>query len=192
MLRRLLLLPILLLLLPVSTALAGGGNYAFDGGTTRQQAQVKAALDISSFDWNLLPQQTVVHIGAYDVSHSTPGHVYLDGRLLSSGQFSWPTVMDEFAHQIDFFLLDGNRRALLQERLGATAWCYEVAGLGHSAYGCERFSSMVAWAYWPSHESSYRPKSKSDETAAMAPGDFRNLLGDLIGAPRVAFALKRR
>jgi hypothetical protein len=31
--------------------------------------------------------------------------------------------MDEFAHQIDYFLLDGPRRAILQEPLGAAAWC---------------------------------------------------------------------
>ncbi len=192
MLRRLLLLVSLGLLLPVSSALAAGGNYVFDGGTPRQQAQVRAALEISAFDWNLLPEQTVVHIGVYNVSHSAPGHVYLDGGLLSSGQFAWPTVMDEFAHQIDFFLLDRVRRMILQERLGVSAWCYEVGGLAHSGYGCERFSSMVAWAYWPSQASSYRPKSKSDETATMAAGEFRNLLGDLIGAPRVAYALKKR
>ena len=66
--------------------------------------------------------------------------------------------MDEYAHQVDFFVLDPSRRAVLQQRLGASAWCYEVSGLAHGANGCERFTSMVAWAYWPSKDNSYRPR----------------------------------
>jgi hypothetical protein len=47
---------------------------------------------------------------------------------------------------------------------------------------------MVAWAYWPTRESAYRPVSPRDETAAMAPAEFRQLLSSLVGAP---LALKR-
>nr|MDQ3067751.1 hypothetical protein [Actinomycetota bacterium] len=56
-------------------------------------------------------------------------------------------------------------------------------GLGHSAYGCERFSSMIAWAYWPSKDNSYRPESATDESAAMPALEFRLLLSALVGAP---------
>jgi hypothetical protein len=171
---------------------AAGGSYDFAGGTPRQQAQVRSALEASSFDWGIVPEKVTVHIGAYGVSHSTRGHVFLDGGLLDSGRFAWPTVMDEYAHQIDFFLLDPARRAVLQSRLGASAWCYETGGLGHAAYGCERFSSMVAWAFWPVKESSYRPTSRTDETAAMAAAEFRSLLADLIGTQRTIASVKRR
>jgi hypothetical protein len=56
-------------------------------------------------------------------------------------------------------LLDAGRRSLLQQRLGAAAWCYELGGLPHSAYGWERFTTMLAWAYWPDRTSSYRRAS---------------------------------
>ena len=173
----------LALLLPGS-ALAAGADVAFEGGSKNERAQVHAALAASSFDWSLVQQQVKVHIGPYGTSSSTPGHVWLDAGLLRTGKFGWGTVMDEFAHQVDYFVLDGPRRLILQNLLGAQAWCYEVSGLDHAAHGCERFSSMVAWAYWPSKENAYRPSSRTDESASMSATAFRSLLADLIGAPR--------
>ena len=170
------------LVLPAS-AMAGGGNYAFEGATPSEQATVRAALDASAFDWNIVPQRVTIHVGTIGASYATPGHVWLDRDLLAAGRFAWATVMDEYAHQVDFLVLDPLRRSILQQRLGASAWCYETAGLGHGAYGCERFSSMVAWAYWPSKQSSYRPLSPTDETAAMPAREFRLLLASLVGAP---------
>ena len=190
--RRFLFVLAVLFCLPTSSALAAGGDYVFEGGTPRQQAQVRSALDATAFDFGIVPQQVTVHVGTYGISHSTPAHVWLDGRLLDSGRFSWPTVVDEFAHQVDFFLLDGPRRAILQERLGASAWCYEVSDLGHGAYGCERLSSMVAWAYWPTKENVYRPTSAADESASMAPAEFRALLDSLLGLGAPRFATARR
>jgi hypothetical protein len=172
----------LALVLP-ATALAGGGNYAFDGALPAERATVKAALNASSFDWNLVPQRVTIHVGSVGASHATPGHIWLDRGLLASGRFAWATVMDEYAHQVDFLVLDSFHRSVLQQRLGASAWCYEIEGLSHSAYGCERFSSMVAWAYWPSKQNAYRPASPADETAAMPAAEFRQLLSSLVGAP---------
>jgi hypothetical protein len=167
-------------------AFARGGNYSFEGGTQAQRTQVKAALDASAFDWNLVPAQVTIHIGAYGVSHARPGHAYLDGGLLSAGKFSWATVQDEYAHQIDFFLFDSAIRSQLTAALGARDWCYGVAGLAHGDYGCERFSSTLVWSYWPSKSNAYKPGSASDESAAMAPAAFRRLMAELIGAPRSA------
>jgi hypothetical protein len=182
MIRRFAATVALALVLPAS-ALAGGGNYAFDGATPAERATVRAALNASSFDWGVVPQRVTIHVGAVGASHATPGHIWLDRDLLASGRFAWATVMDEYAHQVDFLVLDPLRRSILQQRLGASAWCYEVSGLGHGAYGCERFSSMVAWAYWPSRESSYRPMSATDESASMPARDFRQLLAALVGVP---------
>ena len=173
----------LALVLPAS-ALAGGGNYGFDGATPAERATVRAALNASAFDWSLVPQRVTIHVGDVGTSHSRPGHIWLDRGLLATGRFAWATVMDEYAHQVDFSLLDPFRRSILQQRLGASAWCYEVAGLAHGSYGCERFASMVAWAYWPSRESSYRPRTANDESAAMPAAEFRRLLSSLVGAPR--------
>ena len=191
MLRRLAAVIAAAVVLPAS-AHAAGGDYVFEGASAKERATVRAALNASSFDWGVVPKQVTVHVGAYGVSRSTPGHLWLDRGLLASGRFAWATVMDEYAHQIDFFVLDPARRALLQRKLGASAWCYEVAGLDHSAHGCERFASMVAWAYWPSKDNAYRPASPADESAAMPAGEFRSLLSTVVGMPTPVSALIQR
>jgi hypothetical protein len=182
MLRRFAATVLTALVLPAG-ALAGGGDYSFVGATPAERATVRAALNASSFDWGIVPRRVTIHIGSVGASHATPGHIWLDRGLIAAGRFAWATVMDEYAHQVDFLVLDPLRRSILQQRLGAKAWCYEVAGLGHGAYGCERFSSMVAWAYWPSQENSYRPDSARDESAAMPAHEFRQLLTALVGVP---------
>lgn len=175
-----------------AAAQAAGGDYVFAGASATERSTVRAALNASSFDWGVVPKQVTIHVGRYGVSHSTPGNVWLDRGLLASGRFAWATVMDEYAHQVDFFVLDPTRRALLQQRLGASAWCYEVSGLAHGAHGCERFASMVAWAYWPSKDNAYRPDSPADESAAMPPGEFRTLLSTVVGMPTPVSALIQR
>ncbi|HUH15686.1 MAG TPA: hypothetical protein VML35_07365 [Gaiellaceae bacterium] len=182
MLRRLAATVAAALVLPAS-ALAAGGDYVFENATPAERSTVRAALNASSFDWGIVPKQVTIHVGPYGTSHATPGHIWLDRGLLKAGRFAWATVMDEYAHQVDFFVLDPERRALLQQRLGGAAWCYELPGVGHTANGCERFASMIAWAYWPVKENSYRPESASDESAAMPALQFRLLLSALVGAP---------
>jgi hypothetical protein len=182
MIRRFAATVVAALALPAS-ALAGGGDYVVRGATPAERATVRAALEASAFDWGIVRERITIHVGRVGVSHARPGHIYLDRALLATGRFAWPTIMDEYAHQVDFFVLGAEQRAQLQERLGARAWCYEVDALGHAAYGCERFSSMLAWAYWPSRHSAYRPRTGADETAAMPAGEFRQLLSTLVGAP---------
>jgi hypothetical protein len=169
-------------------AFAGGGSYAFAGGSATEQATVHAALDGSSFDWSLIPQTITVHVGAYGDSYSTYGNVFLDATLLDSGRFSWGVVQHEFAHQVDFFLLDDAKRALLQQQLGGMDWCYTITGLAHAQHGCERFASELAWAYWPSADNSMRPSATNDEAGAMPVAAFRALLAELLGIPSVAAA----
>jgi hypothetical protein len=165
------------------TARAAGGNYRFDGGTAFQRAQVRQALNASSFNWNRVRAQVTIHIVRGQVSQSLPGEIWLDGDLLDSGRFAWATVQDEYAHQVDYFLFTPEIRAQLQAALGAKAWCYEdLTVRAHGDQGCERFSSVLPWAYWQSSDNAYRPTSKADESAAMAPAKFRALLRSLIGA----------
>lgn len=184
MIRGLTLLFCLLALAVPGRAAAAGGDYRFEGATPAERASVRRALDASRFDWGIVPQRVTIHVGSYGVSRATPGHVWLDRGLLAAGRFAWATVMDEYAHQVDFFVLDRSQRSVLQTALGASAWCYEVAGLPHGAHGCERFSSMIAWAYWPSEHNSYRPSSARDESAAMPAAEFRSLMSTLVGAKR--------
>jgi len=167
------------------SALAGGGSYAFSGGTAKEQATVHSALEASSFSWSLIPSTITIHIGAYGDSYSTYGQVYLDASLLDSGRFAWGVVQHEMGHQVDFFLFDDTKRAQLEQLLGGKDWCYSIAGLKHSDYGCERFASELAWAYWPSPDNSMKPSSPTDEAGAIPVAQFRALLTQLIGAPVV-------
>src|SRR5439155_15995565 len=131
-------------------------------------------------------------------TEATPGNIWLDANLLDAGVFSWGTIQHEYAHEVDFFLLDDAKRQLLLGTLGGKDWCYSVLGLAHAQYGCERFASTLAWAYWPSSVNSMKPTSAADESAAMAPSKFRALLAALIGAPNTvqpavtAYAPKRQ
>ena len=170
------------------SALAGGGSFAFSGGTAKEQATVHSALEVSSFDWSLIPSTIQIHIGAFGDSYSTYGHVYLDAALLDSGRFSWGVVQHELGHQVDFFLFDDAKRAQLLQLLGGKDWCYSVAGLEHSDYGCERFASTLAWAYWQSPDNSMKPNGPKDEAGFVAAAQFRAVLTQLIGAPVVTQA----
>jgi hypothetical protein len=177
-----------LTLLAVSWALAAGaqaagGTYTFAGGTPREQATVRQALNASSFDWGLVPGTVTIHLVHGQDSYATPGDIWLDADLVDSGRFGWATIQHEFAHQVDFFLLDDAKRAVLGSALQTTDWCYGVQGLQHAQYGCERFASLVSWAYWQTPDNALRPTSATDEAGAMAPAAFRALLATLISAP---------
>ena len=159
------------------TALAKGGGYAFDGGTPAEQAQVRAALTASSFDFSVVPSTVTVHIAPGADSRATPGQVWLDADLLDAGSFSWGVVQHEFAHQVDFLVLDAGARATLQATLGGTAWC---SGAAHAELGCERFADLLAWAYWQSPDNVMQPDSASPVT----PAAFRALVSRLLPVRR--------
>lgn len=163
---------------------AGGGSYTFDGGTEAQQRQVVRGLEASAFPWSVVPATITIHVARGTGSFSRPGHVWLDAALLDAGSFSWAIVQDEYAHQVDFFLFDSSIRQRLTTALGAAAWCRETPGLAHDRYGCERFTSTLVWAYWQSPSNAYRPLSKRDESAAMAPARFRALMAELLASVR--------
>lgn len=162
-------------------AQAAGGNYVVDGGTAKQRAQVKAALNASSFNWSLVPAKIKIHVAPVGQSHAFPGEIWIDSQLLNAGRFSWGVVQHEYAHQVDFFLLNPTTRSQLATLLGGKAWCWETPGHRHDEYGCERFASTLAWAYWPAKESAMRPDSRASESAAMAPARFRALLAQMLG-----------
>jgi hypothetical protein len=171
MLTRLLLVAVASLALAPS-ALAQGGNYVFDGGTRAEQSQVRAALDVSSFDFSVVPGPVTIHVVRGIVPEATPGQIWLDANLLDTGRFAWGVVQHEYGHQVDFALLDDSRRAQLQALVGGTAWC---SGAPHDKLSCERFANLISWAYWQSPDNVMKPADGD-----VAPAAFRAVLAQIL------------
>ena len=57
-------------------------------------------------------------------SEAVPGKIFLDPGLLDSGEFAWGVVQHEYAHLVDFALLNDATRARLDGALGGSVWCY--------------------------------------------------------------------
>ncbi len=158
-------------------AFASGGNYAFDGGTKAEQTQVTAALNVSAFPWGIVPGPVVIHIQRNVGSSATPNQIWLDANLLDAGRFSWGVVQHEYAHQVDFALLDTATRAQLHSILGGTAWSGPE---GHASLDCERFADLVAWSYWGSGDNVMKPLSTQDEGGQVTPAVFRAALAAIL------------
>lgn len=171
-------------LVSASPARAVGGEVVFAGGTSSQRMTVLRALEVSRFNWDLVPAQIRIHIAAGQPSHAARGEIWLDADVLDTGTFAWGLVQHEYAHQVDFFLLDDADRTFLTEKLGVAAWCFEEAGEQHNELGCERFASTLAWAYWSSPLNCVRPEHAGDEAAAQPPSQFRALVSKLIASKR--------
>ena len=163
-------------------ASAAGGTYVFEGGTERERAHVRAALEASAFPWDLVPATIRIHVAPGLTTEAAPGEIWLDSRLVAAGRFAWAHIQHEYAHQVDFFLLGARERAHLNRLLGTRVWCGGAGHLAHHLYGCERFASTLAWAYWPSKDNALRPGRKGVESAAVAPAQFRATLASLIAA----------
>jgi hypothetical protein len=163
-------------------AFAAGGNYAFDGGSKGEQAQVTSALDASAFPWGIVPGPVVIHIAHGVSSAASPNQIWLDADLLDAGTFSWGVVQHEYAHQVDFALLTPDTRAELHAVLGGSAWC--SAGEGHASLDCESFADLVAWSYWQSADNVMKPQSATDEGGQVSPATFRSVLAAILpGVP---------
>ena len=174
---------ILSLVVPVPGNARPTGGYLFDGGSRAERETVTSALNASMFDWSRVPGPITIHIVRGGPSRAIPHEIWLDANLLDAGQFSWGTVQHEYAHQVDFLLLDDEQRATLLRELGGKDWCYGVPGLRHEQYGCERFASTLAWSYWRSPNNALKPAAPQDESGAMAPAKFRKLVSALVGLP---------
>ena len=173
----------LITLAVTGTARAAGGNYTFASGTAAEQQEVRNALEASSFPWGVVPRQIVIRIAPGLPSEATPGEIWLDANLVDSGVFSWGLIQHEYAHQVDFLLLGDWTRQALTSVLGARTWCWGAGPqLEHAQYGCERFASTLAWAFWPSRDNVLAPSAADDESAALAPARFKQLLGAVLRA----------
>ncbi len=158
---RIALISVLAALALTGSAQAAGGNYIFEGGNAQARTAVKAALDASSFDWDIVPVEVTIHIQRGVRPHSTVGEIWLDPRLLASGRFAWGIVQHEYAHQVAWFAFDKTERTKLTRALGGKDWWYEKPGLAHDDHACERFAATLAYAYWPSSANSEKPEART-------------------------------
>jgi hypothetical protein len=165
-------------------AFASGGNYTIVGGTTHEQAQVHSALDASAFPWGIVPGQVAIHIVKCGSSYASPGEIWLDARMLDAGRFSWGVVQHEYAHQVDFSVLDDSIRAQLATLLRGDSWAPPSMTEGHAQADAERFADLVSWAYWQSSDNIMKPAGASDEGGNVDPVAFRSALASLL--PQVA------
>jgi hypothetical protein len=161
-------------------ARAVGGDYVFVGGSEAARSEVRAALDASRFDWGLVQQEITIRITNCGCAGADPGEIILDEEVLTDPRFgpkyAWGIVQHEYAHQVDFFLLDDRDRRRVQDWLGGSDWCYEDPDVGHDDHACERFASSLAWAYWARH----RRNIMAAHTAVTA-AEFREILPRLLG-----------
>jgi hypothetical protein len=168
------------------TADAAGGNYVFAGGSEQAREQVRAALEASRFDWNLVSQEITIRITRCGCAGAKPGVIVLDEDVLVNPahgkRYAWGIVQHEYAHQVDFFLFGPGERARVKRLLGGKDWCYEVPGVGHDDHGCERFAITLAWAYWRSADNIQRPDWAG--AARVKPTQFRRVLSGLLAAPQ--------
>ena len=161
-------------------AKAVGGHYAFVGGSDAARAAVHSALDASRFDWDLVEQEITIRITDCGCAGANPGEIILDEEVLTDLRFgpkyAWGIVQHEYAHQVDFFLLDARDRRRVRQWLGGSDWCYEDPDVDHDDHACERFASSLAWAYWA------RPRRNimAVHTAVTA-AEFREVLPRLLG-----------
>jgi hypothetical protein len=169
-------------------AFAGGGNYVFEGGSLEAQAQVRAALDRSAFDWDIVPGPVTIRITNCGCAGSKPGEIVLDELELTSSplgrRYAWGVVQHEYAHQVDYFVLSHTAREWFTRRFGGGAWCYEVRGLAHDDYSCERFATLVAWAYWRSPENVQRPDWRPAGAPRIRRYRVRSFVARLLTAAR--------
>jgi hypothetical protein len=120
-----------------------------------------------------VPGPVVVHIQRDVESSAAPNQIWLDANLLDAGRFSWGVVQHEYAHQVDFALLDTATRAQLHTLLGGITWS---GAEGHASLDCERFADLVAWSYWSQPDNVMKPLSVQDEGGQVTPAVFRAAL----------------
>jgi hypothetical protein len=161
-------------------AKAVGGHYVFAGGSDGARDAVRAALDASRFDWDLVEQEITIRIIDCGCAGANPGESILDEKVLTDPRFgpkyAWGIVQHEYAHQVGFYLLDARARRRVQQWLGGSDWCYEDPDVDHDDHACERFASSLAWAYWARH----RRNIMVVHTAVTA-AEFREVPPKLLG-----------
>ena len=167
------------------TAQAAGGDYVIEGGSPKARETVQAALETSRFDFDRVPSRITIKITNCGCAGARAGLIVLDEKVITDtslgARYSWGLIQHEYAHQIDYFLLQDHDRVAVRRALGGKAWCYERDGLSHDANACERFADVVSWAFWPSLDNVLREDAKvfaPNFTAKEARAFVNRLLAD--------------
>ena len=127
---------------------------------------------------------------AYGTSSATPGHVWLDRGLLASGRFAWATVMDEYAHQVDFFVLDS--RAPRTAPAAARRQRLVLRGLGPRTRSprlrAVRLDGRVGLLALEAQRVPARRRPPTSRRPCR-PREFRSLVSAVVGMPTPVSAL---
>jgi hypothetical protein len=159
---------------------AVGGHYVFAGGSDAARAAVSSALEASRFDWDLVEQEITIRITDCGCAGASPGEIILDEEVLTDPRFgpkyAWGIVQHEYAHQVDFFLLDARRPPPCPGMARRLRLVLRRPDVDHDDHACERFASSLAWAYWP------RPRRNIMVVhTAVTAAEFREMLPQILG-----------
>jgi len=66
-----------------------------------------------------VPEQVTIRIAAGLAPSAQAGTIELDSGLVQAGRFAWGVIQHEYAHEVDFFLLNDTLRATLAQRSGS-------------------------------------------------------------------------
>ena len=103
-------------------------------------------------------------------SRAAGNQIWIDADALNAGRLGWGEIQHEYAHVVDFALLDDRARAQLNLFFGTRGWLLPAAA--HDDQGAERFADTLAAAYWPSPDNVATPFA--------SPAAFRALLAQLL------------
>lgn len=92
-------------------------------------------------------------------------------------------MQHEFAHELDFLVLDDADRDRLAGLLGGSAW-WARPGLPHDDSASEQFASTLAWASWPVVDNVMQPDAAVPAKAFVA-------VVDRLAVREVAAGLRR-
>ena len=153
----------------------------------RQQATVRAALEVSSFDWSVLPARSS------STSRRSAAPTPRPATSTSTARCSTPAASrgassSTSSHTRSTSSSSTTRSARRStQRSAAATGATASPGLAHSAYGCERFASELAWAYWPSADNSMSPAATHGESGGDAGGAVPQRCSPrLLGVPTLA------
>lgn len=142
----------------VGAAEAKGGNYEIVGATPTQQATIRDALEVSEFNWSVVPARITIRVSPdlANQAESVRGEIRIQSSFLDWGISAWASIQHEYAHQVDYYLLDNGRRDEALRVLGLP-FPWRDLSRPHDERGVEHFATMLSVAYWPSVLNLLRP-----------------------------------
>lgn len=157
---------------PAVQSLPIPANFHFQGGTPQQQQSVLQAIKASTFNFALLPNITI-NITQGMNADATPGTINLDAGSLNpvNGDFYWATILHEFGHQVDWYLVNDQQRQTFLQAFGRQEWGQISPSEAHDQMGQEDFASAFALAFGGASAYAHLP-----EANVIPPTQFKQML----------------